>query len=107
MGKHEPADDKRAKILAAATNLLADRGVQALSYENVAHEADLSRQLVRYYYSDLDSLIVDLCDHLANVYRELLVTGIVDVGKVRRLDFFLDFFFDMADEKDARQAAGL
>ena len=99
MGKQEPADDKRAKILAAATNLLADRGVQALSYENVAHEADLSRQLVRYYYSDLDSLIVDLCDHLANVYRELLVTGIVDVGKVRRLDFFLDFFFDMADEK--------
>lgn len=68
-----------------------------MSFENVALEAGLSRQLIRYYYSTLDELIVDLCDHLGNLYREMLVNGIVDVGQVERLDFFLDFFFDLAD----------
>lgn len=88
--------DKKAQILNATAALLSRRGLQDLSFENVADEAGLSRQLVRYYYADLELLMVDLCDHLANGYREMLVTGIVDLGKVERLKFFLDFFFDLA-----------
>lgn len=98
MNTQELSHDRKTQILNAATSLLADRGVQALSFENIAYEADLSRQLVRYYYTDLDTLIVDLCDHLAVGYREILVAGIVDLGQVERLKFFLDFFFDLADE---------
>lgn len=98
MNTHELSPDRKTQILGAATSLLADRGVQALSFENIAHEADLSRQLVRYYYTDLDTLIVDLCDHLANAYREILVAGIVDIGQVERLKFFMDFFFGLSDE---------
>ncbi|MCB1343516.1 MAG: TetR/AcrR family transcriptional regulator [Pseudooceanicola sp.] len=89
--------DRKAQILTAAARLVSTRGVQALSFENVAGEAGLSRQLVRYYYADLDSLIVDLCDHLAATYRDILLAGIPQVGKVGRLDFFLDFFFDLAE----------
>ena len=97
VSKREQTHTKRQQILDAAASLLSSKGLQALSFENVAQEAGLSRQLVRYYYPDLDGLIVDLCDHLAGIYRELLVSGIVTVGKVERLDFFLDFFFDLAD----------
>lgn len=89
--------DKKTRILQAATALIRTNGLQALSFEAVAAEAGLSRQLVRYYYPDLDTLIVALCDHLGNGYRELLVAGIVQVGQVQRLRFFLDFFFDLAD----------
>lgn len=96
MSKSEPALDKKVQILNAASELLRRDGVQALSFENVANEADLSRQLVRYYFSDLDALIVDLCDHLAAGYRDVLVSGVVNVGQVERLSFFLDFFFDLA-----------
>lgn len=88
--------NKKLHILQAATVLLRDRGVQALSFENVAKEAGLSRQLVRYYYPDLDRLVADLCDHLAGTYRDILVSGIVDLGRVDRLNFFLDFFFGLA-----------
>lgn len=97
MSTREQPLGKRSQILSAAARLLSNRGLQALSFENVANEAGLSRQLLRYYYSDLDSMVVDLCDHLGNAYRETLVGGILQVGKVERLRFFLDFFFGLAE----------
>lgn len=97
MGKRDEAPDKKVQILNAAARLLTKDGVQAFSFENVAYEADLSRQLVRYYYSSLDDLITDLCEHLGNVYQNILTTGIVEVKQVGRLKFFLDFFFGVAE----------
>jgi AcrR family transcriptional regulator len=90
--------DKKLKILDATTKLLREKGLQAFSFDAVANEAGLSRQLVRYYYSNLDDLIVDLCDYLALGYQEALAAGIVNFGQVKRLDFFLDFFFGASDE---------
>jgi AcrR family transcriptional regulator len=92
------ATEKKAQILKAATELLRRSGVQALSFENVAQEAKLSRQLVRYYFPDLESLIVELCDFLAKGYRDILVAGVLSIQQVERLTFFLDFFFDLADD---------
>ncbi|MCY6381943.1 TetR/AcrR family transcriptional regulator [Hoeflea prorocentri] len=89
-------EDKKTQILNAATRLLTAQGLQTLSFEAVANEAGLSRQLVRYYYSDLDVLMVDLCIHLQKVYQEVLVTGIVEVAEVERLGFFLDFLFGLS-----------
>ena len=97
MSKTDLAQDRKTQILRAATQLIKDRGLQALSFEAVAAEVGLSRQLVRYYFTDLDMLIVALCDHLGTGYREILVAGIVQVSQVQRLGFFLDFFFDLAD----------
>jgi len=97
LNKKDQTGSKKAQILDAAASLLSQRGLQSLSFENIASEAGLSRQLVRYYYSDIDGLIVDLCDYLGNIYREMLVSGILNVGKVERLNFFLDFFFDLAE----------
>lgn len=89
---------KKHQILAAATELLKDEGLQALSFEGVARRSGFSRQLVRYYYPDMENLVSDLCDHLAGTYRDALVSGIVELRDVERLDFFLDFFFDLASD---------
>lgn len=97
MSKSDAVQDKKTQILRAATRLLAQRGLQDFSYETLAKQAGLSRQLVRYYYDDMDALVSDLCDHLGNAYRQTLVTGVVDVGQVERLKFFMDFFFDLAE----------
>lgn len=97
MDYHEPSQGRKIEILNAAANLMSKRGLQDLSLENLAVEAGLSHQVVRYHYSDLEVLMVDLCDHLANGYREILVAGIVDIGEVERLDLFLDFFYDLAE----------
>ena len=96
MNKDDQSHDKKARILHAATVLLKSRGVQALSFDGIGTEAGLSRQLVRYYYPDIETLMIDLCDHLGSAYRDILVGGIVEVAQVERLDFFLDFFFDLA-----------
>lgn len=96
MNNRDQNERKKIQILKAAANVLTNRGIQRCSFENIADEAGLSRQLVRYYYSDLDILICDLCDYLAGTYREILLAGIVDVGEVGRLKFFLDFFFDLS-----------
>lgn len=93
----DQAPDKKAQILNAAATVLSKNGVQRFTFDNIAYEAGLSRQLVRYYYSDLDTLIVDLCGHLGLVYQGMLVTGIAEIKQVERLDFFLDFFFGLAD----------
>lgn len=52
------AQDKKAQILFAATDLIRDHGIQAVSFERIARRAGLSRQLLRYYFTDLDQLIV-------------------------------------------------
>ena len=93
----QQARDKKIQILLAASDLIRDHGIQAISFERIAKKAGLSRQLWRYYFSDQDQLIVELCDFLGGRYRQLLVAGIVKVGQVQRLKFFLDFFFNLAD----------
>lgn len=98
-GKPVP-QDKKTLILDATTRLLVREGVQALSFEGVANMAELSRQLVRYYYADLDLLMCDLCDHLGQAYQNALVQGIVNVQQVKRLDFFLDFFFGVSEQQE-------
>ncbi|MEO0666693.1 MAG: TetR/AcrR family transcriptional regulator [Pseudomonadota bacterium] len=98
MSNRDLSVEKKAQILTAASELLRHKGLQALSFENVARQADLSRQLVRYYFADLDALIAELCDFLAKGYRDTLIAGVVTVGQVARLEFFLDFFFDLAEE---------
>lgn len=98
MNNTDTSVEKKTQILIAASDLLRDNGLQALSFENIAKQADLSRQLVRYYFQDLDALMCALCDFLAGGYRDTLIAGVVTVGQVERLDFFLDFFFDLAEE---------
>ncbi len=97
MVEHGQNSDKRILILEACARLLSKQGIQAFSFENLANQAGLSRQLIRYYYSSLDKLIADLCDYLGAEYQRLLISGIIDLKSVERLDFFLDFFFGLAE----------
>jgi len=91
------ADDKRNAIVRAAFDVLQQQGLQALSFSVVAERSGLSRQLVRYYYPDLDALMVGVCDYLADLYRTSLINGVSGLDRANRLDFFLDFYFDLLD----------
>lgn len=96
MTSDDPSTDKKTLILDAATRLLTTSGLQALSFEMLAKQTGLSRQLIRYYYPNLDGLVAELCDYLGKVYQDVLIAGVVKVGQVERLDFFLDFFFGVS-----------
>lgn len=68
-----------------------------LSYDLIARECGVSRQLIRYYFEDPEELMIALCDYLASLYRDALVTGIAQTPDKDRLEFFLDFYFDLVD----------
>jgi AcrR family transcriptional regulator len=97
MDRRDAETDRRTQILLALAELIRDQGIQAISFEHIAQQAGISRQLLRYYFAEQDKIIVELCDFLANRYREFLIAGIVDLGQSKRLEFFLDFFFDLAE----------
>ena len=85
---------KEAIVDAAFAALMAD-GLPHLSYDRIAREAGVTRQLVRYHFPDPETLMLTLCDHLAAVYRETLIGEIAGCAAEARLDAFLDFYFDL------------
>jgi AcrR family transcriptional regulator len=46
----------RARILAAATRLIAERGLDSLSFAEIAHAAGISRTLIYFHFKDRDQL---------------------------------------------------
>ena len=95
MKKDEP--NKSALILSGAFHVLLTEGLPHLSYDRVAQAAGVTRQLVRYYFPNSEDLMLALCDHLADTYRETLVNSVSQREDVNRLDLFFDFYFDLLD----------
>lgn len=93
----EKDDDRKQDILAGAFSVLMKNGLPRLSYDLIAKEAGVSRQLIRYYFSEPDELMVALCDYLASSYREALIKGVLETQTENRLKFFFDFYFDLVN----------
>jgi len=72
-------------------------GLPHVSYDNVAQASGLTRQLVRYYFPDPDDLMLAMCEKIATVYREALIQGMIGRDEDDRVNFFLDFFFDILE----------
>ncbi|MEM9317578.1 MAG: TetR/AcrR family transcriptional regulator [Pseudomonadota bacterium] len=90
-------NDRSSAIVAAAYRVLNTNGLAGFSFDAVAKEADLSRQLLRYYYKDLESLVLDLADQLAVPYRDTLLRLVGQGDGKERLSTFLDFYFDLIE----------
>lgn len=93
----EKDDRRKHDILTGAFSVLMKNGLPRLSFKAIAEEAGVSRQLIRYYFSDPDSLMIAMCDHLASSYREALVKGVLESQTDNRLKFFFDFYFDLLE----------
>lgn len=89
--------NKSALILNGAFDVLLTEGLPHLSYDRVAQAAGVTRQLVRYYFPNSEDLMLALCDHLADTYREALISGVAQQEDGSRLDLFFDFYFDLLD----------
>ena len=90
---------RRAEIVQALHEAIAAQGIALPSYDHVAREGDMSRQLVRHYYRDPEEMALDLCEHLAASYRDHLMRGILHAPPEHRLTVFLDFYFGQLEDK--------
>ena len=91
------ARERRTQIVTGAFDALRKNGLPHLSYDLIAECAGVTRQLVRYHYPDAEALMKDVCDYLAGLYREALITTAGRLEGPARVDAFLDFYFDMLD----------
>lgn len=89
--------DTKALIVDAAISALERRGLPLLSYDAIAEEAELTRQAVRYHFPDPQSLMLAVCDRLADAYRNALIANAARLQGPNRLDVFLDFYFNLLD----------
>jgi AcrR family transcriptional regulator len=98
MSEAEQNLDRKQMILKGAFSALKNSGLPALSFDVIAEEAGVSRQLVRYHYKDNEALMIALCDYLAGLYRDTLIAGVMQAEGKDRLQIFLDFYFDLLDD---------
>ncbi|WP_102959023.1 TetR/AcrR family transcriptional regulator [Mangrovicella endophytica] len=88
------AEIRKPQIVQAAFEAIRKNGLPMPSYDLIAKEAGISRQLIRHYFPDPEALMEGVCDHLAAAYRDCLMKGIVAAGQAERLPIFLDFYFN-------------
>jgi AcrR family transcriptional regulator len=85
---------RRPEIIKAAYDAISRHGLPTVSYDQIAAEAGLSRQLIRHYFPKPEMLMEGVCDYLVATYRDCLSKGIIAAGHSERLTVLLDFYFD-------------
>lgn len=93
------AEIRRPEIVQALYRAIERDGISLPSYDQVAREGEMSRQLIRHYFANSDDMAVALCDALAATYRDCLMKGIIAADDSRRLSVFLDFYFNFLADK--------
>ncbi|HEX9064127.1 MAG TPA: TetR family transcriptional regulator [Streptosporangiaceae bacterium] len=67
MARHKDQAARRQQLVSATIELIAERGLAALTLAAIADRAGVSHRLVAYYYADLESLVIQA--HEAAVER--------------------------------------
>jgi AcrR family transcriptional regulator len=67
MARKKDQAARRQQLVSATIELIADRGIEALTLAAIADRAGVSHRLVAYYYADLESLVQEA--HEAAVER--------------------------------------
>ncbi|SMX38398.1 TetR/AcrR family transcriptional regulator [Maliponia aquimaris] len=94
----EPRKGQERQIVQGVADFLMSNGPPPPSYGQIADSSGVSRQLIRYYFDDPDTLMCQVCDLLAEAYRMSLVQGVETLKGPKRLQFIFDFYFDLAQD---------
>ncbi|KFI30669.1 TetR family transcriptional regulator [Haematobacter massiliensis] len=93
------ADLRRQEIVASAVSVIQQEGLPFPSYDAVAREAGMSRQLVRHYFPDAESLIGAVSHAISDVQRDKVAAGFAR-GDESRLGVLFDYHLGLLDEGD-------
>ncbi|MCA0983179.1 TetR/AcrR family transcriptional regulator [Halobacillus yeomjeoni] len=73
-----PRQSKRNKILEAAALIVHNRGIDALTLDAVAEEAEVSKGGLLYHFKSKEALIEGLVLHMNNIYRTNVENAVTD-----------------------------
>ena len=68
MARKKDQAARRQQLVSATIELIADRGIEALTLAAIADRAGVSHRLVAYYYADLESLVHEAHEAAAGRY---------------------------------------
>lgn len=94
----DKSSNRKAQAIRGAFEALKSYGLGNLSFDHVAEKAGMSRQLIRHYFPDQDSLMLAVCDYLAELYREPLIATASALDGPKRISTFLDFYFNLLSD---------
>jgi len=80
MPKKVDHDQRRHEISRAAAHIAATRGLQAVSFREVAAEADVSVSLVQHYFGAKDQLLIDTLDLQSGAIGKTIVDRLSELG---------------------------
>ncbi|MEM6930099.1 MAG: TetR/AcrR family transcriptional regulator [Myxococcota bacterium] len=80
--KQRRGEQTRARIAAAALEILRERGSAGLTMRRVAVRTGLALSNVQYHYGSREALLVGLTDHHLALCRDALVRGVERAGPV-------------------------
>jgi len=84
-------ESNRARILAAARRLIAERGPEGLTISEVAHRAAINRTTAYQHFRTRDALVGAVMESLAEEVS-LMLTEPMPIGE--RIDFMASFFVE-------------
>lgn len=90
-GRRRDFQDNRRRILAAARDVVAERGPEALTVSDVAHRAGINRTTAYQHFRTRDALVEAVVADLANEVTAMLVERL-PIGE--RIDRIAHFFLD-------------
>ncbi|GHD16182.1 TetR/AcrR family transcriptional regulator [Tianweitania populi] len=98
-------DIRRPEIVQAAIKAISENGLPMPSYDRIAEQAGMSRQLIRHYFPEPEALMVAVCEALASAHRMLLMRGIHQANSAERLPLFLDYYFNLLTKEGLAKPA--
>jgi AcrR family transcriptional regulator len=98
-------DFRREEILSATYTALKKFGLASISYDLIAKQAQIPRQLVRHYYPDSEALMVDVVASFTEQYQSLVMHNVVSENATQRLSTLMDFFLGSATEQNSPTAS--
>ena len=99
------SDIRRPEIIQAAVKAISENGLPMPSYDLIAQQAGMSRQLLRHYFPEPETLMVAVCEALASAHRTLLLRGIHQINSTQRLPLFLDYYFNLLTKEGLAKPA--
>ncbi len=97
MARAKSAASRRQQIIDGAFDALLSHGLPHISYDRIAEVSGLTRQLVRYHFPEPDDLMLEVCNRMAEVYRDALISTAGQLDGPARVDAFLDFYFNLLE----------
>lgn len=80
MARKKDQAARRQQLISATVELIADRGIEALTLAAIADRAGVSPRLVAYYYADLESLVQEAHEAAAGRYYWVRLQALDEVA---------------------------